>query len=154
MVGCRCVPLPPQPRARSLSVSTAGLFAGSQDDLWRGLAAQKWPQETLRLQPFYTTFKVYVCLSKQARDQPQPGFDLAPAPVQELVQDDNKRSACPTIDLASINKLSAYKYNRPSYFLECRLIMLHWDRHAQLVRYRPPQWVWASQYKPVVRLGT
>lgn len=90
-------------------VSRGWAAAGCQDQLWHNLAAQKWPSKTLRLHPFYSTYR-------------------------ELVKDDNKRSACPTIDLASMHKHSAYKYNRPNYFLQCRLTMLQWDRHAQLVR--------------------
>lgn len=73
------------------------------------MAARKWPEHTLRLQPFYASY-------------------------QDLLRDDNKRSACPTIDLTSLSKHSAYKYNRASYFLECRLTAIQWDRGAELVR--------------------
>ena len=38
--------------------SQPGWSAGSRDDLWRDLAAQKWPRQTLRLSPYYTTYKV------------------------------------------------------------------------------------------------
>lgn len=54
--------------------------------------------------------------------------------MQDLLKDDNKRSACPTINLTDSSKHSSYKYNRASYFLECRLTALQWDREAELVR--------------------
>ena len=54
--------------------------------------------------------------------------------LQDLVKDDNRRSACPTIDLTQLSKHSAYKYNRPSYYMECKLIALQWDRSANIVR--------------------
>lgn len=81
--------------------------AGHCESLWQKLAAEKWPQHTLRLQPFYATYK-------------------------DLLKHENKRSACPTINLTS--KHSSYKYNRASYFLECRPTALQWDREAELVR--------------------
>lgn len=93
----------------ALQVCKEWSTAGSRDDHWRKLAAQKWPAHTLRLLPFYASYK-------------------------DLLKDDNKRSACPTIDLISSSKHSAYKYNRASYFLECRLTTLQWDRGAHLVR--------------------
>ena len=135
MVDCRCGSFNTQhvPRSPLLSVlkySQPGWSAGSQDDLWGDLAAQKWPRQTLRLYPYYTTYKVSACLSSLTQINCQNNHQL----VQELIQDDNRRSACPTIDLASMHRVSAYKYNRPSYFLECRLIALQWDRFAHLVR--------------------
>ncbi|KAL0052498.1 hypothetical protein WJX82_003107 [Trebouxia sp. C0006] len=93
----------------ALQVCKEWSTAGCRDDHWRKLAAQRWPAHTLRLLPFYASYK-------------------------DLLRDDNKRSACPTIDLTSSSKHSAYKYNRASYFLECRLTALQWDRGAHLVR--------------------
>ena len=63
--------------------------------------------------------------------------ELVNVNLQELVKDDNKCSACPTIDLTSLSKHSAYKYNRASYFMECRLVALQWDRSSNLIRQVP-----------------
>lgn len=134
LVGCRCARSPQLVLKQKSLLGVfcqPGWYAGSHNTLWRRFAAQKWPAETLRLDPYYTTYKVSACCCMPKKDQ-LLGWSVI---TQELFQDDNKRSACPTIDLASMNKLSAYKYNRPSYFLECHLIALQWDRNAQLVRH-------------------
>ena len=45
------------------SVTHNRSYTGRCEIHWHKLAAEKWPEHTLRLQPFYATYKVGVCSS-------------------------------------------------------------------------------------------
>ena len=47
--------------------------------------------------------------------------------LQALVQDDNKASAWPAIDLAAVGACSTWRYKIPSRFYQCRLISLQYN---------------------------